>query len=262
MQGGMPRPFFAIARQRLSLLRQLESWLDIPMALLSAVWLYLIIAELGWELSPFGGRLAIMIWVMFIADFLLRFSLAPGKLRYIRNNWLTAVSLVLPALRVFRILRIFRILARLRALQLLRVLGSINRGMRALGKTMRRRGFGYVAALTVVVIFAGAAGMLYFEKDVLDNFWAAVWWTAMIITTMGTESWPKTPEGRILCLMLAIYAFSVFGYFTGVIATYFIGRDAADHAERMAARKDIQALKEEIAELREYMVGKKEREHD
>jgi voltage-gated potassium channel len=53
--------------------------------------------------------------------------------------------------------------------------------------------------------------------------------------------------------LLAIYAFSVFGFFTGVIATYFIGRDAEDKDTDMVSRKDIQALQEEIARLRRCM---------
>lgn len=32
----------------------------------------------------------------------------------------------------------------------------------------------------------------------------------------------------MLCLFLAIYAFAAFGYVTGTIATYFIGRDTEE----------------------------------
>ena len=49
---------------------------------------------------------------------------------------------------------------------------------------------------------------------------SAVWWTAMLLTTMGSEYWPRTPEGRVLCLLLALYAFAVFGYVTAAIAAY------------------------------------------
>jgi len=47
----------------------------------------------------------------------------------------------------------------------------------------------------------------------------------MIMTTMGSQYWPQTPEGRMLCLFLALYAFAVFGYVTAAIATFFIGLD-------------------------------------
>ena len=42
---------------------------------------------------------------------------------------------------------------------------------------------------------------------------------------MGTDYWPQTSEGRILCFFLALYAFAVFGYVTAAIAAYFVGID-------------------------------------
>lgn len=50
----------------------------------------------------------------------------------------------------------------------------------------------------------------------------------MIMTTMGSQYWPQTAEGRVLCLFLAIYAFSVFGYVTAFLASIFIGRKKTD----------------------------------
>ena len=47
----------------------------------------------------------------------------------------------------------------------------------------------------------------------------------MLLTTMGSDYWPRTPEGRLLCVLLAVYAFAVFGYVTAAIAAYFVGKD-------------------------------------
>ena len=52
--------------------------------------------------KPLGG---IVVWIIFILDFAIEFTLAPRKLRYLKSNWLTAVSLLVPALRVLRIIR-------------------------------------------------------------------------------------------------------------------------------------------------------------
>ena len=101
--------------------------------------------------------LGTIIWVIFILDFAVAFVLAPHKIAYLKNNWLTALSLLVPALRLFRFSRVFRLfrLARMgRSLRLLRVVSSLNRGMRALGASLSRRGFGYVLALTVLVATA------------------------------------------------------------------------------------------------------------
>lgn len=256
---------FEVAKNRLRILHRLESALETPMAILGVAWLGLMVVEFVRGLGGFGANLVTVIWVLFILDFLLRFALAPRKLVFLRRNVLTAVALLLPALRMFRFARALRALRGLRGVRLVRVLSSINRGMKALGKTMKRRGFGYVLGITGLVTVAGAAGMLSFESHLPDgqglhDFWTALWWTAMLITTMGSEYWPQTPEGRALCLFLAIYAFAVFGYVTGTIATYFIGRDAADSGAEVAGQESVDRLRDDIAALREEVRALRGRE--
>ncbi len=167
---------------------------------------------------------------------------------------------MVPALRVFRVFRVVRVLRAARAvrgLRLVRVLTSLNRAMKALGATMSRRGFGYVVALTVVVTLVGAAGMLAFEGARLggtggwSSYGSAVWWTAMIMTTLGSDYWPQTTAGRMLCLVLALYGFAIFGYVTATLATFFIGRDAENDEAELASAQSISELRGEIHALRE-----------
>ncbi len=249
----------ALENERAELLRRIAGGLDTPMIVLGFIWLALLVVELIWGLNPLLQVSGTIIWIIFILDFVLEFTIAPRKWDYLKGNWLTAISLVLPALSIFRIvraLRIFRVARAARGVRLVRVISSLNRGMRALGASMGRRGFGYVAALTLVVALAGAAGMYAFENNQTDgrglkNFPAALWWTAMILTTMGSDYWPQTAEGRVLCLFLALYAFGVFGYVTASLATFFVGRDASDEHAEVASAKSVAALHNEIAGLRE-----------
>lgn len=244
--------------QRNEVLEQLEEWLETPMVALGFAWLALTVVDLIWGLSPLLEVVNTVIWVAFLIDFALRFTLAPRKLDYLKRNWLTAISLAVPALRIFRIARVVRLLrlARVtRGLRLVRVVSALNRGMRALGATMGRRGFGYVIALTAVITLVGAAGMYAFESGGtgeaggLESYGMALWWTAMLMTTMGSDYWPQSPEGRVLALLLAVYAFAVFGYVTAAIATFFIGRDA-EKAGELANTRSIEALHAEVAGLR------------
>lgn len=246
-----------LEQEQQGILQQLEDWLEIPMLLLGFVWLALFIVELIWGLSPFLEAVSISIWITFILDFALKFAIAPHKGTYLRQSWLTAVSLLLPALRVFRVVYVVRVLRSVRAargLQLLRVMTRTNRGMRALAASVRRRGFGYVVGLTLIVVLVGAAGMYAFENEVpggLESYSSALWWTAMTVTTMGSDYFPQTPEGRILCFLLALYAFAVFGYVTATIATFFVGRDADNEQAEIAGSKSIEMLYLEIKALRE-----------
>lgn len=246
----------ALDRERYELLQRLEDWLETPMLILAFVWLALLIGELIWGESLAFEIIGTIIWVIFILDFVVEFILAPRKAAYIKNNWPTAISLLIPALRLFRVVRVVRLLRLTRVgrgLRLFRVVSSLNRGMRALGANLQRRGFGYVVALTILVIFAGAAGMYTFENGVpggLDSYGEALWWTAMVMTTMGSQYWPETLEGRILCFFLALYAFAVFGYVTATLATFFVGRDAENNEAELAGAKELIAVREELTALR------------
>ena len=245
-----------IDKERNEVLEQLEDWMETPMLVLGFVWLALLVLELTRGLSPFLEVVGTSIWIIFILAFAIKFILAPRRLRYLKSNWLTAMALFVPALRVFRIFRVVRLLRIARAargLRLLRVITSLNRGMRALGASMGRRGFGYVLALSFVVVLSGAAGMYAFENHIpggLNSYGESLWWTAMLLTSIGSEYWPKTAEGRVLCFILSLYGFAVFGYVTATLATFFIGRDAENQKAELAGAKSVEALREEIAGLR------------
>ena len=162
----------ALRREKRTLLRRVGLWLETPMIILGFVWLALLVFELTRGLNPALEALGTGIWIIFIFDFGFRLALAPQKGKYLKRNWLTAISLLVPALRVFRfahLVRVLRLGRAARGVRLFRVLSSLNRGMSALGKTMGRRGFGYALALTIIVVFAGAAGMHAFENDNADG---------------------------------------------------------------------------------------------
>lgn len=266
--GTTPDEKEALEKERFEILERLEHWLETPMLVLAFVWLALLIVEFIWGESSLFEIIGTSIYVVFILNFALKFTLAPRKGDYLKRNWLTAISLLVPALRIFRVFRVFRVLRLARAgrgLRLLRVVSSLNRGMHALGASLSRRGFGYVFALTLLVTFAGAAGMYAFENEApggLRSYGEALWWTAMIMTTMGSQYWPQTVEGRVLCVFLALYAFAVFGYVTATLATYFVGRDAESAEAEVAGSAQLITLREEIRALREEMRAFAERRSD
>jgi len=254
-----PQGATALERERYELLRRLEDWLETPMLVLAFVWLALLIVELVWGESLWFEIIGTTIWGIFLLDFVVELVLTPHKVAHLKRNWLTAISLLIPALRLFRIFRVFRLLRVARAtrsLRLVRVVSSLNRGMHALSASLSRRGFGYVIAMTVLVTLAGAAGIYAFEHESPggpQTYGESLWWTAMIMTTMGSQYWPQTVEGRVLCVFLALYAFGVFGYVTATLATFFVGRDAESDEAELAGAKQLAALRDEVRALRDEL---------
>jgi voltage-gated potassium channel len=238
-------------RERFKLLHSVEKLLEPPMIFLGFVWLVLLVVELIWGIPKMLEYVSLSIWGLFILDYILKFILAPDKTQYMKKSWLTALSLVIPALRIFRLAGAIRLLRGLRGIRFIRVVSSLNRSMKSLGKTMSRRGFGYVTLLTILIILGGAAGMYSLERGNPDfeSYGSSLWWTAMRVITAGSASFPLTPEGRTLGFLIAVYGYAIFGYVTATIATFFIGRDAEESDTPVAGAKDVAALRTTIYSL-------------
>ena len=233
---------------------------EMLLVVLGFAWLVLLVVELIWQLNPFLQSVVLVIWIIFIIDFLVKLFLAPQRWQFLKKNILTTISLFIPAFRVFRVfasLRLLRSIGVIRSIRVIRVISSINRGMRSLGKTLGRRAFGYVIILTFMVCFVGAAAMFAFEKETgaFTNYWDALWWTAMLLTTIASEYWPKTPEGKVLTFLLGTYSLGVLGYLTAMLASFFIGQDATNQEGEIAGSKQLEEIALEMKLLREE-IGK------
>jgi voltage-gated potassium channel len=176
--------------------------------------------------------------------------LAPSKLRYFKNNWLTALSVVLPALRSVRLLRAARAL---RGLSLVRIVTTLNRGSKVLGHLAHRGQFGYVLLLTLVVTITAAAAVYYFERTEpgasIRTVGDALWWAASIITTISSPLEAVTLEGRVVALLLRIFALAVSGYLTAVVAVYLLGGMARPIGDTEERTNDFRQLHREIQRL-------------
>jgi voltage-gated potassium channel len=241
--------------ERWRTLAQLEDWLTTPMLFLSFAWLVIVVTELIRGTDQLLAWLGTAIWIVFIVEFLLRLTIAPDKRRFLRNNVITVIALVVPALRLVRAFAVLRAAHMLRGFRLVRIVGTANRGMNALRATLARRQFGYVLGLTTLIILLGAGGMLSFEPAALieggfTSYWDALWWTTMLVASIGTGPWPVTLEGRVLTTLLTIYGLAVFGYITATFASFFIGRDAEAEEGEIAGTTELKALMAEIAALR------------
>jgi len=247
-------------RGRWRLIAQLDDWLRLPMLVLSLAWLAILVVELTGGGSPLLTIIGIGIWVVFIAEFVIRLLLAPAKLQFLKSNWLTIIALAVPALRLVRVFAVLRAARALRSLRLVRIVGTANRSMNALRKSLKRRQAGYVGLVTAAVVLVGAAGMLSFEpaSEVAGGFTSygdALWWTVMLITSIGSAYWPVTAEGRLLTALLALYGLGVIGYIAATFASYFVGRDAEERHGPIAGSGELKALRGEIRALSAAVEG-------
>src|SRR3546814_19128360 len=124
------------------------------------------------------------------------------------------VSLVLPALRILRMARLFRVMRATRGVRLVGIVGSLNRGVSTMRASMRRRGFGYVMALPLIIVTVGAAGMSALDSchAAFRSYGVTLWRTAILVTSICTEFWPQTADDRVLSYIFSISSFALLCY--------------------------------------------------
>lgn len=240
-------------------LQTLDELLDGPLNVLGFVWLALLLLELLGHLPAWATVINDLIWGVFVLDFVLSLTLAPDRLTYLRRNWLSALSLLAPALRflrVFRGARLLRATRLTRGTRLFQILTRLNRGLKSLQRTFQRRKFGFVLLATLLVMLAGAAGMASFEAATPQSYGEWVYWTAMVLMSLGPETWPQTGEGKLLTALLGLFGFTVFGYITATLASAFVGADQGGEepqkheVDNAALLRELRALREEVQALR------------
>jgi len=244
--------------ERWELLGHLQAIVEPLMVVLGIVFLALLLVDYGGFLSgspreALLSRTLTTIWAIFLVEFAIRFAIAPAKLRFLRANWLSALSLALPFLRPFRALRAVRAL---RSISLVRLLGGVNRAMRVLRKISNGHQIAYILGLTTFVCLAGAAGVWYFDGSVeespIESFGDALWWSAALVTTINNEKYAVSGEARVIAILLRIFAISVFGYITATIASYLLGQSGGETSadDGKPVRDELIALRLEVSALR------------
>lgn len=253
-----------VQAERRSLQERLSEWLDFPLAILALIWTALLVVELAFTPPPSVSERILQvdfaIWVIFALVFLLELGLAPDKLRYLQTNFLAAISVVLPFIRVVRVLRLA---GALRSVSLVRIVTVGNRATSGAAEIFSQHRFQYVLSLVAISTLLAAAGVYFFERDVagtqFQDFWDALWWAAALATTINTNIEPLTAEGRVIGLLLRVVGLAVFGYVTASIASFLVDERVArrtekvERTEQTAERETIRTLTREIRQLRQEL---------
>ncbi len=232
---------------RRELLEEFETWTEWPMAALALAWILLLVLEFTGSTSSYLEPATNLIWGIFIVEFSIRLILSTDRLRFVRQNWLMVIALIVPAFRLFRFAAVLRGASVLRGLRLTRIVTGLNRGMRSWRGALGARRLPFVVLFTAVVGLVGAAGIYTFEHETnpgFADFGDALWWSGMILITLGSGDWPETDAGRILAFMMGLYSFSVFGYVTAALASILLehptgaagGADERDGGGETASR--------------------------
>jgi voltage-gated potassium channel len=217
-----------------------EAWVErleerfAPIA--SALGLVFVLVVIGENLAVDGSTLEDVffvtgwaIWLVFVAEFVLRAIVAPSTWAFLRRNWWQVLFLVLPFLRFIAALRLARF-ARAG-----RIVSSAVRGTRSAGQMLRDR-ITWIAIVHAIVVLA--ASQMVFEFGEADRTYGEVLHAVALASVSGEPLGIDTGLARVLEVLLAFYAMVVFATAAGVLGAYFLDRTDTDRSATGAGPPD------------------------
>jgi voltage-gated potassium channel len=192
----------------------------------------------GW--AALLNRTSAAIWVLFIADYVVRFAKAEHRGSFVRRNWFDLVVLAVPMVRP------------LRAVRGLTGLLVVARGGSAIGRRD--------AVLSVIVAMASGGviaslAMLQAERQNPDanirTFGDALWWALTTMSTVGYgDRYPTTTEGRLVGAALMLGGVALLGVVTAALASWFVERFGQAQRTEGDLLNAVRQLRAEVAALR------------
>jgi voltage-gated potassium channel len=181
-------------------------------------------------LLPFRGEINDVIFIIdkltaiiFLADFLQRYTHATSKNHYILRQYGWSDLLAAIPITAFNIFRIFRVLRLFRAVRVI--------GLPAMRKLLKSRPADtalYSVFISILLLLEfGSIGILFAESAYpeanIKTASDAIWWVFVSITTVGYgDRFPVTDAGRLIGVVTLTVGVGLFGVVTGYLANFFL----------------------------------------
>lgn len=175
--------------------------------------------------------------VIFIIDYLLRLFTADFKLKKGVFSFflypitpmaildilciLPSISIVSSGFRILKVFRLFRTLRVFRVFKAVRYSKSINM-IKDVFKS-NKKSLSTVGMLAIAYILISALVIFNVEPESFNNFFDAVYWATVSLTTMGYgDIYPVTTIGRLVTMISSIFGIAIIALPSGIITAGFM----------------------------------------
>lgn len=175
---------------------------------------------------------------LFILDYLLRLSTADlksgkkGPGAFVRYPF-TAMAVVdllsiLPSLTMlssgFKVLRVMRMIRAMRVLRLFKA-ARYSKSLQIIVKVFRksREPLAAVGSLALAYVLVSALVIMSVEPDSFENFFDAIYWATVSLTTMGYgDIYPVTTMGRLVTMVSSVFGIAIVALPAGIITAGYM----------------------------------------
>lgn len=135
----------------------------------------------------------------------------------------------------FRLLKIFRLLRTLRVFRAFK-LARYSRNIQIIASVFKKQRDALMTVLTLALAYIIISALVIFnvEPDTFDNFFDAVYWATVSLTTMGYgDIYPVTAAGRIITMLSSLFGIAIVALPAGIVTAGYmeeIGKEGAENA--------------------------------
>ena len=155
-------------------------------------------------------------------------------------TFLNASFKVLRVLRLMRALRVFRVLRAVRYSKSIRIIGAV----------LKRSKTELIAVGTLAVAYILISALVIFnaEPDSFDDFFEAVYWATVLLTTVGYgDIYPVTAIGRAIAMASSLFGIAIVALPAGIITAGYMKElekeKLEEQEEKETARREKPAPK-------------------
>ncbi|MBR4799147.1 MAG: ion transporter [Clostridia bacterium] len=192
---------------------------------------------------------------IFIIDYLLRiltadYKLSKGKWSFLIYPFTPMAILdlvcILPSLSIisggFRLLKIFRLFRTLRVFRVFKAI-RYSKSIRIIKGVFKsqKKPLLTVGILALAYVLISALVIFNVEPDSFDNFFDAVYWATVSLTTMGYgDIYPVTTVGRIVTMVSSVFGIAIIALPSGIITAGLMEELNKNNAEQTEEQTEEQ----------------------
>ncbi len=237
---------------------RVAGWLRVPLIVAALLAIPVIVVQES-NVEGFWGPLAAIldwaIWGVFAANLVIMLAVVPDRRRWMLNNPLDVLIVILTPPFLPVTMKIARVLPIVRLVWLLLLANRLH-GLFSL------QGLRYAALIVFTVVVGGGVVFVAVEPGQQLSTWDGLWWATETVTTVAYgDIYPTTVLGRIVATVVMVSGIGFVALLTGALAQRFLygGSDGAAPKPTPSEAEMMRKLGEMSHQLAELQRALRER---
>ena len=229
-------------------------WLELPLIVAALLTVPIIIVQesnFGRSWETLAAVLDWCIWGMFLANLVIMLAVVPNRRRWVANNPLDLLIVVLTPPFLPVTLKLARMLPLVRLIWLMVVTHRLRR-------VFSLQGLRYAALILFTIVVGGGVVFVAVEPDQNLSTWDGLWWATETVTTVAYgDIYPTTSLGRIVATVVMTAGIGFVALLTGALAQRFLygegGAAPQTDANEAEMTKKLEDLSLQISRLQKAL---------